>query len=77
MLKHHKKLISKLNDLGVEADVMVSSNHSKLLLSYKGQKWTYFCSTTPSDRRGEMNLLSDIKKWIRRVENGQGLQSST
>lgn len=73
MLKKHKEIVSKLNDLGVVVDVEVTSNHTKLRLNYKGMNWTYFCASTPSDPRAVKNLVADVRRWTRRVDDGAGL----
>ena len=72
MLKRHKEIVSKLNNLGVDVVVDVTTNHTKLRLDYKGQHWTYFCATSPSDPRAVKNLVADIRRWTRRVDDGAG-----
>jgi hypothetical protein len=62
-IKDFKKEIEKLE---VEIiDIIRTARHYKFILRHNGEERCFFKSGTPSDGRGNLNLLSDIKKWMK------------
>jgi hypothetical protein len=70
MLKGHKEIQKALISLGLESSFEVTKRHTRINIDYQGQKLVYHCSTTPSDDRAIKNLLGDVKRWMRKVNDG-------
>lgn len=59
-----------LSDLGITVDSCeIGRKHVKLKLSYKGGKLCIPRSMTPSDVRGDINWIANIKRWKRELDD--------
>jgi hypothetical protein len=64
---------SALPDLDGDVELVSRNKHAKLVVAHKGSIKSFFMSCSPSDHRGMMNFISDIRRWMRSInEKGNG-----